>query len=199
MSDRMVKNPSGYTSKGRTPQDKAANFGQYLKPLGWLGKWSTDEETGVVHLFARRGEAETLDIWWQANGACIQEQLPIYTLAGERIKLRNVSAAAKIAAAEPDTSRLRKAVRKKNRSIENGNPVVVPLTDRFEGMTDDEIEKALLGKTIAWVNSISGELDSAEVLGRKTIKVYRNGRDQIHFTDYSGFHAVYLNAIVSVS
>lgn len=194
-----------YQARGRTGPEKAVNFGTYAKQFGWGGKWLFDEGTGETHLHAFRGDNECIDIWWQANGAVIQTALPIHTLAGEKIKCRNVSAAAAIAAKEPDVTRLQKAHRKQRRAV--GGKVEVKATYDFEDMTDDEIEQALLGRTIGWVNTLSGEVDQAEVLGRKTIKVTRSGlgdeesevKPQVHFTDGSGFHAVYLESIVSVS
>jgi hypothetical protein len=197
---RTVKNPSGYVSRGRSATDKASNFGKYAREHGWTGSFK--EEDGMVHLFARRGEGETIDIWWYPNGSLVLDKLPIYTLAGERIKLRNVSAAAKVAAEEPDTSRLRKAVRKQRG---RGDVIAVKGSYDFTGMPDDEIEASLLGRRIVWINSISGQPDTAMVEGRKTLRVTRDsGEDmksvkaQVHFTDTSGFHAVYLDAIVSV-
>lgn len=194
-----------YQSRGRTGPEKAVNFGTYAKQYGWGGKWLMDEGTGVTHLHAYRGDNETIDIWWDAKGRVTQEALPLYVIAGEKIKCRNVSAAADIVAKEPDMTRLQKATRKQRRA--SGGNVEVKATYDFEDMTDDEIEQALLGRTIGWVNTLSGEVDQAEVLGRKTIKVTRSSlgdeesevKPQVHFTDSSGFHAVYLHAIVSVS
>lgn len=195
---RIIKNPSGYQSKGRNGNEKAQRFGLYCKEHDWQGEYGPDDNlAGVVHLFARRGENETIDIWWSDSGKALPDMLPIYTMAGERIKLRNVSAAAVRVANEPEPARLGKAVRKRRRAL-GGTPTSVEGSYDFKDMADDEIELALLGKAVIWINSISGEVESANVEGRKTIKVYRNGRDQIHFTDSLGFHAVYLDAIVSV-
>lgn len=192
-----------FTSRGRTGPDKAVNFGTYAKGHGWTGKWSQDETTGITHLFCRRGESETVDIWWQPSGGIISEMLPIYTLAGEKIKCRNVSAAALIVRNEPDTSRLHKAVRKQRKGFgvceTNGE---AHRTDKYIKMADNELEQLLFGATVSWINSISGEVQTAEVGGKRTMKVIREvesgARDQVHFVDSFGFHAVYLDAIVSV-
>jgi hypothetical protein len=190
MSRGVVRNPSGYVSAGRTAADKATKFAETIKEYGWTGKWSTDEDSGVTHLFARR-EDETIDIWWLGDGLDL-DHLPVYTLAGERIQLKNVSGAVKIAAGQPEPGRLVKAVKKQRRQLTGHLP--------FNGDTpDDEIEHMLFGKCITWVNSVSGSTDSAIVGGRKTVRVVRNGKAWIEFIDGNGFHAVYLNAIVAVS
>lgn len=201
---RIVKNPSGYRSKGRNGVEKAQQFGLHCKEHDWSGKYTLDEATGIVYLFARRGEQETIEIWWSEAGKALPDKLPVYTLVGERIKLRNVSAAAVRVASEPDVDRLRKATRKARRAA--GEPVAVEGSYDFTDMTDDEIEHSLLGRTITWINSLSGQMDSAQVLGRKTLRVTRDGGEeskpvkaQVHFTDHSGFHAVYLDNIVSVA
>lgn len=204
---RVVKNPSGYRSKGRNGAEKAQQFGLHCKEHDWSGKYHLDEATGIVYLFARRGESETIEIWWSEKGKALPDKLPVYTLAGERIKLRNVSAAAVKVASEPDTSRLTKATRKQRRQLgADAGPVVVQGSYDFSDMTDDEVEQALLGRRITWINSISGQADTAMVEGRKTLRVTRDSGDdtkavkaQVHFTDTSGFHAVYLDNIVSVA
>lgn len=194
-----MKRDGAYVSRGRSGPDKAANFGSYVKPYGWDGKWSRDEETGVTHLFARRGENETINVWWQANGAVIQEALPMYTIAGEKIKCRNVSHAATIASREPDVDRLAKATKKQTRNLTGDKKIELTATYDFTGMADDEIEKMLLGARIGWINRLSGSVEQAQVCGRKQIKVVRNGHTQLHFIDGDGFHAVYLDSIVSVN
>jgi hypothetical protein len=195
---KSVKNPSGYRSKGRTGMDKARQFAEHCREHEWEVKYSLDEERGVVYLFARRGDIETIEIWWSKEGKALpRPDLPVYTLGGERIKLLNVSAAAVRVASEPDVKRLQRAHRKTRKAL--GQPVAVTGSYDFSEHTDDEVEHELLGRHITWVNSLSGEFDSAQVAGRKTLKVTsENCKRQIHFTDESGFHAVYLDAIVSV-
>ena len=215
---RVIKNASGYVSHGRTAGEKAANFGEWAKQNGWSG--TMNEEDGRLHLFARRGEVETIDIWWFLNGSLDTSRLPMYTLAGEPIKLRNVSAAAKVAASEPDTSRLRKAARKQRRQLDGATNVAPEDIDSYiAGMqgslpfdhesTDEEIKVALKGRTISWINRRSGEVHSATVSDSpKHFKVVRNGHDYIDFVypvprrtaiETYGFRAVYLDSIVSVA
>lgn len=222
---RVIKNPSGYHSRGRSAREKAAHFGSYAKEHGWTGKWSEDDDTGLLHLFARRGENETIDIWWiMNNGAAHPDMLPIYTLAGEKIKCRNVSAVAAIAAKSPDENRLKKAVRKQKRQMGAGEPVSQEHIEALQGSlpfdhesTDDELKDVLVGATVVWINRWSGETDTAQIsTDPKHFKVARNGHDYISFVnpipqrvlaqfgkaqmdcDTYGFRSVYLDSIVSV-
>lgn len=211
----VVKNPSGYRSSGRNAAEKAQQFALHAKAHGWSGKWTLDEESRILHLFARRGESETIEIWWHESGKACPDMLPVYTLAGERIKLRNVSAAAVRVAGEPDVQRLKKATKRARRKLtaltgEKPAEEVVPIKGQydFSGMTDEDIFDALAGRTIAWVNSISGQMDAAVVsLSKKQFRVVRNGHDYVNFTQRAsrdgrfgdGFRSVYLDNIVSVS
>jgi hypothetical protein len=187
--------------RGRDAGRKAQNFADYAKQYGWTSKWS--ESNGVTHLFCRRGESETIDVWWQDNGCVMPGMEPIYTLAGERIKLRNLSAAAKVAEKRPDPERLKRAT-KKRKGIEyagaiDGLRTSLPFDDESD---DDEIEAVLHNRLITWMNRLSGQLYSARVNADKKFRVIRKdlaSLDQIEFTDEEGFHAVYLHSIVSVA
>lgn len=193
-----------FISRGKTGPDKAVNFGLYLKQCGWNGDWSIDETTGITHLVAYRGDNEKIEAWWGATGAQLENCQPTYTLAGRTIKTKNVSGAAAIACEEPDKNRMKTAVRERKRATVEGEAPAATRTDKYVQMADDALEKMMFGRPIAWVNGISGELQTAEVGGKKTFRIIRkiesdtNARDQIHFVDSYGFHAVYLDAIVSV-
>lgn len=196
---RVIHNPSGFHSRGRSAREKAAHFGAYVKEHGWTGKWSEDEDTGLLHLFARRGENETIDIWWIIeNGAAHPDMLPIYTLSGEKIKCRNVSAAAAMAAkSEDDANERRAAARRTKPKTHKAHKVVK--TTKYLQMRDDELEKLVLGRKIKWVNSISGDLEEAVVGGIKIKpRVVRNGHARLDFLCDEGFRSVYLDQIVSV-
>ena len=91
---------------------KASNFANFAKEHGWQSKCT--QEGIVVRLFARRGENETLEIQWH-DGCVLTEFAPVYSLAGERIKVRNLSAASKVIQEKPDPKRLAKATRKRKR------------------------------------------------------------------------------------
>lgn len=208
MARGFIRHPSGYVSAGRSAADKAYKFAMYTQEHGWAGKWSTNEKTGITHLFARRGENETIDIWWLANGSLDLDHLPVYTLAGERIKLRNVSAAAAIARNLPNPDRLKKNVRRRR----NTNGTVTP-TDASELLasvqgslpfdhesTDAELKAVLFGRTITWLSPTAGLLNSAVVGGKNVFKVVRKATcpTYIDFVDDTGFHSVHLDKIVSV-
>lgn len=201
---RVIKNPSGFHSRGKSAEEKARHFGEHVHEYGWAGKWSQDEDTGILHLFARRDENETIDVWWLPTGAAHPDMLPIYTLAGEKIKCRNVSAIAHLAMKTPDENRLRKAVQKQTR-----RRTVKPEVElNIKEQTDDEIAEQLLGKTITWVNTISGKVDIAMIGDNpRQLRVIRNGHDYIDFVQRprgkderfgDGYRSVYLDSIVKV-
>lgn len=214
-------NRSGYTSSGKSGYAKADKFTSTVTPHGWLSKITVDEGSGITHAFSRRGENETIDIWWQPGGGIIGSQPPIYTLAGERIKLKNVSACVSVANSPPDTRRLARTTRKRARrttgvgiglpgAANRGSPGLPEFsasfatTLPFDGDSSDaEVKVALAGRTIEWVNSQSGSLQAATI--SKINKIVRNDHDYIDFIDTTGrsesngFHAVYLDRIVSVA
>lgn len=211
-------NKSGYTSVGKTAHDKATKFSDTIRLNGWLSKYTYDPETDITHVFARRGEDETLDVWWH-GASCITQ--PKYTLAGEPIKLRNVSAAVAVAAKEADRSRIGRTVKRKARKmaplgsplsddagVAQGNGLAESISAAREalapilGGTDVELKRELRHATVSWVNSQSGNVESA-VVGRVTNIVRTNihgklSKPFVEFIDDRGFHAVYLDAIVGV-
>lgn len=204
-------NKSGYTSVGKTAQDKAMKFQDVIRPHGWLSKYTYDPETKITSVFSRRNTTETIEILWHGV-SCITP--PTYTLAGEPIKLRNVSAAVSVATKPIDTSRLNKSIKRKTRKVPGlgsalgdpmrapGTPVPAdPISSASEALglardSDGELRSRLTGREIAWVNSISGNVEQGYVNSIK--KIVRNGHDYVEFTDRNGFHAVHIDKIVSV-
>lgn len=194
-------NKSGYTSAGKTALDKAQKFADQVKPHGWECKISQIDSTTT--LFGRRNDSEILEIWWHGNTITVA---PKYTLAGEPIKLRNVSAAISIATKAADTSRLGKAARRRTRRVASAETTddapTLPDAQAFTvalglAEADDAGVRALLdGRSIEWLNSQSGNIESARVA--KLNKIVRNGHDYVEFVDERGFHAVYIDKIVSV-
>lgn len=198
--------------RGRDGLRKATTFANFAKGFGWLSK--STQEGNIVRLFSRRGENETLDIQWH-DGCILPGLEPIYTMAGERIKLRNLSAASKIVQEQPDPKRLTKATRKRKRQTGidySGGPLSEDDLDSLRGSlpfdaesSDDEIEAVLHKRSITWVNTISGQVDSARVDVDKQFKIVRkNGNEKIKadfvtFCSSAGYRAVYLNSIVAVS
>jgi hypothetical protein len=71
--------------------------------------------------------------------------------------------------------------------------------------TDDEIEAVLHKRSITWINTISGQVDSARIDADKQFKIVRkNGNEKIKadfvtFCCAEGYRAVYLKSIVAVS
>ena len=167
-----------------------------------------------VRLFARRGDSETLNFVW-INGCWSGESH--YTLAGEKIKCHNLSAASKIVQGKPDPDRLRKATRKLKRQTgieySGGGPISDSDIDSLRGSlpfdaesSDDEIEAVLHKRSITWVNTISGQVqDSVRVDVDKQFKIVRkNGNEKmkgdfITFCTTEGYRAVYLKSIVAVN
>lgn len=192
-----------FRTRGGDAAGKAVNFAEYAKTYGWSGKWDTSD--GMLRLAAHRGDNEFIDIEWDSEtGKFIGAS---YTLAGETIDCHNVSAAAAIAAKAPDADRLRTAARKHRKQLGTPDTVqdVADLIASISGTlpfdhesTDEEIKAKLNGKRVAWVNRMSGMMYSA-VVGGKMFKVVGNNEHRyIDFADSFGYHAVYLNSIVSV-
>ena len=191
---------------------KASNFANFAKEHGWQSKCT--QEGIVVRLFARRGENETLEIQWH-DGCVLTEFAPVYSLAGERIKVRNLSAASKVIQEKPDPKRLAKATRKRKRQTGidySGGPLSDDDRMSLRGSvpfdaesTDDEIEAVLHKRSITWINTISGQVDSARIDADKQFKIVRkNGNEKIKadfvtFCCAEGYRAVYLKSIVAVS
>lgn len=199
MMERVIRNPSGYRSKGSTAVDKAAHFGEYAKAHGWKGGWAITD--GMLHLQASRGDNETMGIWWnEETGKFIEA---VYTLAGDSIKCQNVSAAAAIAAKPPSTERLKTAVRKRTTDkVEAAAETIAALQGTLpfdHESSDEEVHAVLFNRGIVWVNRISGALTSATAGGTQ-FRVISNGKAprQITFCDDLGYHAVYVDSIVSV-
>lgn len=204
---KTVKNPSGYHSSGKTIQEKANNFGMFVKEHDWSGGYET-LQNGDVKLTTKRGENEAIEItWFKAGGGVVN-----YTLAGETVKCRNVSAAALIAQKQPDHSKLRKAVRRKRANIEldEGSPIVQDVITSMQGAlpfdresNPAELKIVLKNKQIAWINRLSGQIHTAVVGVNKQFKVNEEKR-YITFVEVVPrgfvpcFRSVYLDSIVSV-
>ena len=195
--------------RGTDSAAKAEFFGAFIREHGWKGKYDYDEDTGETHLWAKRGENERLDVYWQRNGSMGEGRDPIYTLAGDQVKLRNLSAMAKIAAAKPDGERLQRAIRKKRKAsdVPDGGytpemmsdlQVALPFDDES---SDEEIVAILDHAAITWINRMSGDTESG-IAGSNHLEVVRreDGRHYVNFCDLLGgfFRSVYLSSIVSV-
>jgi hypothetical protein len=216
---RNIRNPSGYHSSGATHKDKVNNFALFIKDFGWTGKWKEDEDSLILTLIASRGDNERIDIEWPAP-----QWWPDvwYTFAGNTIKCRNISHAAKLAQALPDAETLRRASRRRRRSISlplSSGPAIAIPGESVESLTEslltslpfdkestvEEVVAALRrhrNPTIVWVNRISGDVNSAMMRTGKrhnSVTANKEGKVIIQFTDEHGFHAVYVESIVGIS
>ena len=216
MSRGTVKNPSGYHSFGATHKDKVNNFAKFIKDFEWTGKWYVDDDSEILHLNATRGDNERIDIEWPET-----QWWPDvwYTFAGNPIKCRNISHAAKLAQDLPDAERMRRASHRARRSIAlplaSGPGIAIselPAESLVERLSTSvpwdteskagEVKAALLkhrNTTITWVNRINGAVKSA-IIKPKNFKVTTNkeGKVIIQFADDFGFHACYADSVIGV-
>lgn len=198
--------------RGRNGLHKANSFASFAKEFGWNTKVSSTQEDDV-RLFARRGDSETLNFVW-INGCWSGESH--YTLAGEKIKCHNLSAASKIVQGKPDPDRLRKATRKLKRQtgIEySEGPIKDSDIDSLRGSlpfddesSDEDIQAVLHKRSITWVNTTSGQVQySVRVDVDKQFKIVRKKdnekikADFITFCSTEGYRAIYLRSIVAVN
>jgi hypothetical protein len=199
LTNGTVKNPSGYHSKGKTIKDKASNFGKFIKEFGWTGKWVEDEETGDITLTAKR-DNERIEIFW--NPPIPWPTEVFYYYGGSRLRLKNVSAAAKLAQENPDAARAKRGFSRKRSGISptlSSGPAIA-LLDYLEDASEDEIANAIVGDSITWVSSLSGEPQTDRILPKQfKVTANKEGRTIIHFCGDFGFHSVYLDAIVNIS
>jgi hypothetical protein len=199
LTNGKVVNPSGYHSKGKTIKDKANNFGKFIKEFGWTGSWKEEHETGDVTLIATR-DNERIEVYW--NPPIPWPTEVFYFLAGNRLKLKNVSAAAKLAQEFPDAERARRGFRRRSNGMSAplSSAPAIALLGYLEDASEDDIASALIGDTITWTNSISGEPETDLILPRQfKVTANKDGRTIIHFCGNFGFHSVYLDAVVNIS
>jgi hypothetical protein len=223
IKQRIIHNPSGYHSSGVTHKDKVNNFARFIKDFGWTGQWKEDPDSDILTLTAARGDNERIDIEWPAP-----QWWPDvwYTFAGNTIKCRNISHAAKLAQELPDAEAMRRATARRRAASRpkgaegllrgasgEGSPelngaVAAELVTSLpfdKESTAKEVAAALKkhrNPTIIWVNRISGKINSAMMrTGKRHNKVSTNkeGKVIIQFTDETGFHAVYVESIVGLS
>lgn len=214
---RIVHNPSGYHSSGATHKDKVNNFARFIKDFGWTGSWKEDEDSDILTLNATRGDNERIDIEWPAT-----QWWPDvwYTFAGNTIKCRNISHAAKIAQDLPDADAMRRASQRRKRRISlplSSGPAIAIPGDPGESLVEslatslpwdkesppDEVKTALLkhkNTTITWVNRLTGNVKSG-MIKPKNLRVTTNkeGKVIIEFADEFGFHACYADSVIGVS
>jgi hypothetical protein len=214
---RVIHHASGYHSFGATHKDKVNNFAKFIKDFEWTGKWYVDQDSEILHLNATRGDNERIDIEWPET-----QWWPDvwYTFAGNTIKCRNISHAAKLAQEVPDAAKMKRASRRRKARISlplGSGPAIGITGEPVEGYAESlstslpwdkesksgEIKAALLkhkNPTITWVNRINGAVKSGVVKG-KNLKVSTNkeGKVIIEFADEFGFHACYADCVIGLS
>ena len=216
---RFVRNPSGYHSHGKTHKEKVYNFGVHIKQFGWSGGWEFDEDAQILRATMMRGEAEKITIEWPES-----QWWPDvwYHFAGNTMKCRNISQAAKIASEKPDPERMRRSSRGKNSVAKriaeahaSGGGNSDSAAELIESLrttlpfdkesTTEEIKaviKAKINPTIVWVNRISGGVEEDYIkTWSRHLKVTENkdGKVIIHFVGGHQFHAVYLESVIGFS
>lgn len=219
---RFIKNPSGYHSSGKTHKEKVYNLGVYVKQFGWVGEWKQPEGDDVLTAEMKRGESETIKIWWPDN-----QWWPdvYYSYAGNETKCRNISQAAKIASEKPNPDKLHAAARRKRKGrVGNGiaeaqasgasnngssaDELIAELATTLpfdKESTPEEIKEFFKGKrnpTIIWINRISGSVEQDYIkTWSRHLKVNKNkdGKTIIHFVGAHCFHSVYVDSVIGVS
>lgn len=216
---RIIRNPSGYHSFGATHKDKVNNFARFIKDFGWTGQWKENEDSDILTLNAIRGDNERIDIEWPAT-----QWWPDvwYTFASNSIKCRNISHAAKLAQGRPDAEAMRRASRRRRRSIpraSSSGPAIAIPGEPVESLAEslatslpwdkessvEEVVAALRqhrNPTITWVNRISGDINTATMRTGKrhnSVTTNKEGKVIIQFTDENGFHACYADSVIGLS
>ena len=217
---RFVRNPSGYHSHGKTHKEKVYNFGVHIKQFGWSGSWNEDEDSGILTAELKRSESERITIEWPDN-----QWWPdvFYSYAGDTIKCRNISQAAKIASEKPNVDRMRKSTRKKrtggSRIAEafaaaggNNDSTTEELIDALRTTlpfdresTPEEIKaviKTKVNPTIVWINRLTGRAESDYIkTWSRHLKVTENkeGKKIINFVGADRFRSVYVDSVIGFS
>lgn len=217
---RFVRNPSGYHSHGKTHKEKVYNLGVHIKEFGWEGTWKQPEGDDVLKATMKRGDSEIIKIWWPDS-----QWWPdvYYTYAGNEMKCRNISHAAKLASEKPDPDKMRRNASRKNGRKSNGiaaafaagasnmgpsaDDLIASLATTLpfdRESTPDDIKAVLKTKvnpTIVWINRLSGcvEQDYIKTWSRH-LKVTANkeGKLIINFVGGHQFHSVYLDSVIGL-
>jgi hypothetical protein len=185
-----------------SPSGKKANaFADKAEALGWtttLRDSQTSEDR--VLCVATRSENEVITIEWLDgvfdNQTCIHT-----TPGGRQLKLRNASHALKRMALQPvDVARedtkvgIHTSPRATRVEAASGTPRAPYFSD---DVSDAEVLTSVEGKTITWVNALSGGLESDTVRGKAAIEL-AGSRRALKFLGRNGFRTVRVSAIVAL-
>jgi hypothetical protein len=200
---------TGLQTEPQNPGDskswaKAMAFRAEVAKLGWtatVGHPQDGAEIDLVEVLASRGE-EHLYISWLAGGL----QHPVtYTIETRTIKMRNASQAKKYAARSEAVASAELGKVASNRAFKPR--ATEPKRSRlpFDPATagDAEVITSLLGKSVAWHNSISQQSESGTVgrdASRIQIREMNGGERTIEFCCAAGggFRAFHLSALTRV-
>lgn len=137
-------------------------------------KWDHEVEisdSGVT-LNLTRGD-ESMQIVWGPKTELVH---PLsYSLKGVReVKLRNVSGALAVIAGKPKYTQKRTAKARVERTAPD--PIATVLPFDISTATDEEIIKAVRGRTLTWYSSMSDEYETATVPDRRLVEVKDSSR-----------------------
>lgn len=148
-------------------QSKADKFAAVARDNGWTVVVQPEpDDPDIVDVFCERGE-EKIHIYWQDNSLI---ESPTYRFQGYEISLHNAAGATRRLAEKPDPRKVLKRRRRKEAdevagalSQEEIDAMRHPLPfDQYED-PDSVILKALRGKTLVVLNSISQKVEAIHV------------------------------------
>lgn len=187
---------------------KANAFADKAEALGWKTQLS-DSQTmqDIVACYATRGAGEAITIEWE-DGVFNNQTCFHTTPGGRALKLRNASHALKrmglqpVEVAREDTKvGIHTTTRSARRTAVSATDSAPHAPYFAEDVSDAEVLASVDGKTITWVNAISGALDSDRVSGnaRDQVKILpSNSGRVINFLGAAGFRTVRVSSIVSL-
>lgn len=178
---------------------------------GWkIDHLADSSESPYLLIRVNRG-GEQISIWWR--DAKLTEA-PVYSYAGVETKLRNHSAMLQQMACRPDPVRIKRKA-KKAASRTSGVDlldIIKALPWDPDELDDRELKRACYGRTLVWLNSISGmpeqdmvraDPDNPASGPNWNANVYRvtrsrSGRRAISFVGMFGYRSVGTDALLQV-
>jgi hypothetical protein len=186
---------------------KAERFAGKALALGWKATAVLAGDRDHAKVFATR-ESESIEIEWEAG--VFNNQTCLHTTPGGRVlKLRNASHALKrMALAAVDVVRedtkvgIHTTTRAARRSAGTGTQEASHAPYFAEDVSDAEVLASVEGKSITWINGISGATETDKVTltrptGTVQVKHSASGR-AITFLGTAGFRTVRISSIVSL-
>lgn len=179
---------------------------------GWIIEHQIDMETLWLRIWVTRG-GEKIDIWWTEAKLTVA---PVYTYGGIETKLRNYSAVLGQMASRPNVNRVKRRARAASR-LGGSSTALIEIVKALpwdpDTMSDRELKAACYGRTLVWMNSITGlpERDaiwyptktgpqSGPNWNAANYKVSRSssGRRIITFVGMTGYRSVGVDALLQV-